>query len=164
MTWWHKALEAAKSDLGQRTATNQIKMNKFVAELRERYRLVRLFPIYRYRARAEAGNALQEILSVATDLLGIQLPKADWRMPTAQFETLLGEIVLRMGVPSPDDAMDVCHTNVLHETLTLMARQKAFVSGPEMSGEFVAFLQNALDSGGPIVRDRWLRLPQYTVS
>jgi hypothetical protein len=92
-------------------ASVQVETNEAIAELRELYRLVRMFAFYQYKARDTLGDQLTNQLKgwcVSQDL-----PDAgvDWRMQKPDFERFLRQIAEARGVASVDEALNVRHVN-----------------------------------------------------
>jgi len=90
-----QAREIARNDY--RTSSVQVETNEAIAELRELYRLVRMFAFYQYKARDTLGDQLTNQLKgwcVSQDL-----PDAgvDWRMQKPDFERFLRQIAEARG-------------------------------------------------------------------
>ena len=113
----------------ERSRIIQSEINTAIAELREFYRVVRMFPFYRYKARNELADQLTRQLKVSCQSQKLPDVSVDWRMRKPTFERLLRQIAEARGVPSVDEALDVFHVNELHERWLRTAREKDFDLG-----------------------------------
>jgi hypothetical protein len=145
----------------ERRRINQSDINTAIAELRELYRIARMFPFYRYKARNELADQLTSQLKMCCQAQ--QLPEAgvDWRMRKPTFERFLRQIAEARRAPSVDEALDVLHVNELHEKWLHTAREKDFDLGTRPLSLFELNLAWALKFGGPILRDRWEHAKPY---
>ena len=153
-----RMLDAARA---QRSAIVQSEINQAVAELRELYRLVRLFPFYRYKARRALGHMLTNLLKTWCQSQELPDVGVDWRMRQPDFERFLRQIAEARRVPSVDEALDVLHVNRLHDEWLRIARERNFDLGSRPMSLFELNLAWALKVGGPIVRERWKHARPY---
>jgi hypothetical protein len=145
----------------ERSANVQSEYNKEIAELRELYRLVRMFPFYRYKARNKLADILTSQLKASCQSQELPDVGVDWRMRKPNFERLLRQIAEARGGPSVDDALDVLHVNQLHDRWLRVAREMDFDLGSRPTSLFELNLAWALKFGGPIVQDRWEHAKPY---
>jgi hypothetical protein len=145
----------------ERAAVLQREINQAIAELREMYRLMRLFPFYRYKARNTLGDMLNSLLKAWCHSQG--LPDADvhWGMRRPDFERFLRRIAGSRGVLSVEDALDVLHVNRLHDAWLRVARERDFDLGSRPKSLFELNLAWALKTGGAFVRVRWEHATPY---
>ncbi len=139
----------------------QDETNEAIAELRELYRLVRMFAFYQYKARNELGDQLTNQLKGWC--LSQKLPDAgvDWRMKKPDFERFLRQIAEARKVDSVDATLSVLHVNELHDKWLRIAQQKDFDLGTRPGSLFELGLAWALKFGGPLVQGRWQRVKPY---
>jgi hypothetical protein len=156
-----KVSEILAERQAERSANFQFEINKAIAELRELYRLVRMFPFYRYKARNKLADQLTSQLKGWCQSQALPDVGVDWRMRKPNFERLLRQIVQARRVPSVDGALDVLHVNQLHETWLRVAREMDFDLGSRPMSLFELNLAWALKIGGPIVQDRWEHAKPY---
>ena len=145
----------------KRSANFQSEINQAIAELRELYRLVRMFPFYRYRGRNELGDQLTNQLKMWCQSQELPEVGVDWRMRTPNFEGFLRQIAEARRVPSVDEALDVLHVNQLHDEWLRVARERNFDLGSRPMSLFELNLAWALKFGGPIVQYRWEQAKPY---
>lgn len=145
----------------ERSANFQSEINTAIAELRELYRLVRMFPFYRYKARNTLADQLSSQLKVWCRSQELPDVGVDWRMRKPNFERLLRQIAEARRVPSVDETLDVLHVNQLHDRWLRVARERDFDLGSTPMSLFELNLAWALKFGGPIVQDRWERAKPY---
>ena len=145
----------------ERIAILQSEMNQAIAELRELYRMVRLFPFYRYKARKTLGDALTDLLKTWCQSQQLPVAGVHWRMRRPNFERFLRQVAEARGTPSVDDALDVLHVNRLHDEWRRIARERDFDLGSRPNSLFELNLAWALKTGGPIVRTRWEQATPY---
>jgi hypothetical protein len=143
------------------SASVQVETNEAIAELRELYRLVRMFAFYQYKARNTLADQLTNQLRGWC--LSQDLPDAgvDGRMQKPDFERLLRQIAEARGVVSVDEALDVLHVNQLHDKWLRLAHQKDYDLGDRPGTLFELGLAWALKFGGPVVQGRWKRAKPY---
>ena len=149
-----------KADLEARDKLDVIAM---VAQLRESYRIVRLFPFYRFWWRRNFARYVDSILAACCS--GQDLPQAGvgWRMSKPRFEALLHQVVEKRG-HSVKEVLDPAHVDRLHDKWLAEARKSNFELRPSPSFSlFEGMLSYALSTraGGPILQDRWERLGPY---
>jgi hypothetical protein len=145
----------------ERIAILQSEMNQAIAELRELYRLVRLFPFYRYKSRRTLGGMLTDLLKTWCQSQNLPDADVDWRMRRANFERFLRQVAEARETPSVEDALDVGHVNRLHDEWLRVARERNFDLGSRPTSLFELNLAWALKVGGPIVRTRWVEATPY---
>ena len=145
----------------ERSANFQSEINKAIAELRELYRLVRMFPFYRYKARNTLADQLTSQLKMCCKSQELPDVGVDWRMKKPNFEHFLRQIAEARKVASVDEALDVLHVNQLHDRWLRVARESDFDLGSRPMSLFELNLAWALKFGGPIVRDRWEHAKPY---
>lgn len=160
-----KPLNAAAEILAERsaerTANYQALIAETVAELREHYRLVRMFPFYRFRDRRKLGEMLDSRLGVACRAQGLPVQGVGWRMSKREFENFLLRWVQARNPDSVEDALDTRHVDSLHERWLKSAREENFQIGSAPLSLFALNLAWALKFGGPIVQDRWEHAGPY---
>jgi hypothetical protein len=145
----------------ERRAILQSEINEAIAELREVYRLVRMFPFYRYKARNTLADQLTNLLKGWCQSQKLPDAGVDWRMKKPNFERLLRQIAEARRVPSVDEALDVLHVNQLHERWLRVARERNFDFGSRPTSLFELNLAWALKFGGPILQYRWEQAKPY---
>jgi hypothetical protein len=145
----------------ERSANFQSEINGAIAELRELYRLVRMFPFYRYKARNTLADQLTSQLKMWCQSQELPEVGVDWRMRKPDFERFLRQIAEARRVPSVDEALDVLHVNQLHDRWLRVARERDFDLGSRPTSLFELNLAWALKFGGPIVQDRWEHAKPY---
>jgi hypothetical protein len=145
----------------ERSGIMQSEISTAIAELREIYRVVRMFPFYRYKARNELGDQLTSLMKLSCRSRKLPDAGVDWRMRKPAFERLLRQIAEARSVPSVDEALDAVHVDELHERWLRTAREKDFDLGTRPMSLFELNLAWALKFGGPILRDRWERAKPY---
>jgi hypothetical protein len=160
--------DAGAEMLAERQAAHdgyfQSEINRTIAELRELYRLVRMFPFYRFRSRNRLGDLLTNLLQVWCQSQKLPAVDLDWRMSKPDFERVLRQIAEARRVASVDDALDVSHVNELHDRWLREAREKDFALGTDtavLMSAFEVHLVWALRFGGPTVQDRWAHAQPY---
>ena len=153
-------LARRKADL---EACDKLDVIAMVAQLRESYRIVRLFPFYRFWGRRNFARYIDSILAACCS--GQDLPQAGvgWRMSKPRFEALLHQVVEKRG-HSVKEVLDPAHVDRLHDKWLAEARKSNFELRPSPSFSlFEGMLSYALSTraGGPILQDRWERLGPY---
>src|SRR5262249_48137390 len=113
----------------ERSRINQSEFNTAIAEARELYRVVRMFPFYRYKARNELADQVTSRLKMWCRSRNLPDVGVDWRMRKPAFERLLRQVAEARRGPSVDEALDVLHVNELHEKWLRTAREKNFDLG-----------------------------------
>src|SRR5262245_36049708 len=154
-------LHEVLSDPRVQVAVVQDETSEAIAELREVYRLVRMFPFYRYKARNSLADQLTSQLKGWCQSQDLPDEGVDWRMQKANFERLLRQIAEARGVSSVNDALNVRHVNQLHDRWLRVARDKNFDLGIRPASLFELNLAWALKFGGPAVQNRWERVGPY---
>lgn len=157
------AENAAAEIRAEDRARHQTRIGNSLAELRELYRLVRMFPFYRRSARNKLGDLLTSRLKLACLTHGISEPGVSWRMPEPEFERLLRRLAEARKVDA-DDALDTRHIDALHDRWLEVARRMDFRLGSAPLSLFELGLAVALARGGPILHDRWERAKPYRTS
>jgi len=144
----------------ERRARLQAEVNRSIAEVRELYRLVRMFPFYRRVSRDKLADMLTAQLRSWCQ--GQNLPAAGvgWRMRKPDFERLLRQFAEARAV-AVDDALDPHHVDALHARWLATARRLNFDLGTAPLSIFELGLAVALTRGGPIVQDRWEHAGPY---
>jgi hypothetical protein len=150
---------AANTD---RSAIFQSQINEAIAELREQYRLVGMFPFWRNKARNTFADLLTDQLKTWCQSRGLSEAGVDWRMTQLDFERLLRQIVEARQVPSVDDALDVRHVNELHDKWLRIARERNFNLGSRPMSLFELNLAWALKFGTPVLKYRWEHAEPFT--
>jgi hypothetical protein len=145
----------------ERSRIVQSEINTAIAEVRELYRMVRMFPFYLYKARNELADQLTGQLKMWCRSQKLPDVGVDWHMRKPTFEHLLRQIAETRRVPSVDEALDVFHVNALHEKWLRTAREKDFDLGTRPMSLFELNLAYALKFGGPILRARWEHAKPY---
>lgn len=162
-----KPFDAAADILAERTGERRSNFQKIiadmVAEYREHYRLIRMFPFYRFLGRNKLGEMLNCQLGVACYAQDLPEQGVGWRMSKRDFERFLRQLVEALNPSSVEDALDTRHVNNLHGRWLEIVGQKDFNLGSMPSSLFELNLGWALKFGGPIVRDRWERAKPYSV-
>jgi hypothetical protein len=157
--------ERSTASLGQTSnpgAGVQSEINQAIAELRELYRLVRMFPFWRNKARNELGDQLTGQLMMWCQGQRLPLAGVDWGMTNPNFERLLRQIVEARQVPSVDEALDVRHVNELHDRWLRIARERNFNLGSRPMSLFELNLAWALKFGSPVLKYRWEHAKPFT--
>ena len=139
----------------------QDETNEAIAELRELYRLVHMFPFYRYKARKALADMLTSLLKAWCQSQELPDTGVHGRMRRLDFERFLRQIAEARGVPSVEAALDVHHVNRLHDEWLRVARERNFDLGCRPMSLFELNLAWALKAGGPIVRERWKQAQPY---
>ena len=93
----------------------QAETSEAIAELRELYRLVRMFPFYQYKARNTLADQLTSQLKGWCQSQDLPDAGVDWRVQKPNFERLLRQIAEARKVASVDEALNVLHVNHLHD-------------------------------------------------
>jgi hypothetical protein len=158
---------AADPLLAARRAENardhQARVSKVIAEYREIYRLVRLYPFYRLIARNRLGGMLTHLLETFCEAQQISSKGVGWRMSQPEFERLLRAIAVFQEPASLEDALDVRHVNTLHAKWLMLAKAHGFEI-PETEGSlFELLMRHSLKFGGPIVQERWAAAGDYSL-
>jgi hypothetical protein len=102
--------------------------NEAIAELRELYRLVRMFPFDQYKARNTLADQLTSQLKGWCQSQDLPDAGVDWRMQKPNFERLLRQIAEARRVASVDEALNVLHVNHLHDKWLRLARERVSTS------------------------------------
>ena len=139
----------------------QAETSEAIAELRELYRLVRMFPFYQYKARNTLADQLTSQLKGWCQSQDLPDAGVDWRVQKPNFERLLRQIPEARKVASVDEALNVLHVNHLHDKWLRLARERNFDLGHRPMSLFELSLAWALKFGGPVVQDRWERAKPY---
>lgn len=137
-------------------ASAQLGVNEWIAELRELYRLIQIFPFYQHKTRSELCKQLTALVKL--DLSDAEI---DWRTPKSHFEQLIRKVAESRAAPSINGALDPAHVNELHDRWVALAREKNFDLGPRPTSLFAINLAYALKFGGHVVQDRWVRVKPY---
>jgi hypothetical protein len=157
--------QAADQLLAERRAEDardhQARINKMIAEYRELYRLVRLYPFYRFIGRNKLGGMLTQLLQFGCEALRKPSKGVGWRMNQTEFEGLLRAIVVFQEPPSVEDALDVRHVNALHVKWLEVAREHEFAIAEMENTLFDLLMRHSLRFGGVIVRERWASAGDY---
>jgi hypothetical protein len=141
---------------------HQARVSKLIAEYREIYRLVRLYPFYRFIARNRVGAMLTHLLETFCEARQIPSKGVGWRMSQPEFERLLRAIAVFQEPPSLEDALDVRHVNTLHAKWLTLARERGFEI-PETEGSlFELLMRHSLKFGGPVLQERWASADDYS--
>jgi len=154
-------LHEVLSDPRVQVAVVQAETSEAIAELRELYRLLRMFPFYRYKARNTLADQLTNQLKGWCQSQEVPDTGVDWRMRKPNFERFLRRIAEARGVDSVDDALNVLHVNQLHDKWLRVARDKNFDLGTRPTSLFELNLAWALKFGGPVMRNRWESAQPY---
>lgn len=153
-----KSLEAASKILAKRTAERrtefQAEVNRMFAEYREIYRILRMFPFYRFRARNKLAELFNSQLQLSCKARELPENGWGWRMGKGAFEDLLRRLADSMNPPSVDSALDPVHVDLLHERWVKLAKDKDFNLGSSPVSLFELNLAWALKFGGPFVQTR----------
>jgi hypothetical protein len=161
------APKAADQLLAERRAEDardhQARVNKMIAEYRELYRLLRLYPFYRFIGRNRLGGMLTHLLQFGCEALRMPSKGVGWRMNQAEFERLLRAIVVFQEPPSVEDALDVRHVNALHAKWLTVAREHEFAIAETEGTLFELLMRHSLKFGGAIVQERWASARDYVL-
>jgi hypothetical protein len=160
MTTEPQAKDAATLEVDP-VASVQVETNEAIAELRELYRLIRMFAFYQYKARNTLADQLTNQLKGWCVSQGLPDAGVDWRMQRPDFERFLRQIAEARGVASVDEALNVRHVNLLHDKWLRLAREKNFDLGTRPLSLFELGLAWALKFGGPVMQGRWERAKPY---
>lgn len=155
------AAELLLEPLGDSRAILQVEINEAIAELRELYRIVRMFPFYRYKSRNTLADQLTGLLKTWCQSQELSDAGVDWRMKKPDFERFLRQIAEARRVPSIDEALNALHVDQLHDRWLRVAREKQFDLGSRPASLFELNLAWALKFGGPVVQDRWEHAKPY---
>ena len=154
-------LQELMSDPRVQAAVVQYETSEAVAELREVYRLLRMFPFYQYKARNTLADQFTSQLKGWCQSQALPDAGVDWRMQKSNFERLLRQIVQARKVSAVDEALDLRHVNRLHDKWLGVARDKNFDLGTRPGSLFELNLAWALKFGGAVVQSRWERAGPY---
>lgn len=161
------APKAADQLLAERRAEDardhQARVNKMIAEYREIYRLLRLYPFYRFIGRNRLGGMLTHLLQYGCEALRMPSKGVGWRMNQAEFERLLRAIVVFQEPPSVEDALDVHHVNALRAKWLTVAREHEFAIAETEGTLFELLMRHSLKFGGAIVQERWASAGEYVL-
>lgn len=134
-----------------------------IAELREIYRLVRMYPFYRFRGRQRLGELLTNHLLVLCTITNSPENGVGWQMSKRDFELLLRRFAEAQRPVSVEEALDVRHVNRLHEQWLTIAEAHHYDLSGKTDTLFGLMLAGGLKFGGPIVQQRWKDAPSYVV-
>lgn len=158
-------LDAAAEILAERTAerrsNSQAEVSRLIAEYREMYRILRMFPFYRFRARNKLADQFNSQLKLVCRARELSEQGVESRMSKHAFEEFLGRLAESMDPPSVDAALDPDHVDKLHERWVDLARAKDFKLGSPPLSMFELQLAWALKFGGPFVQARWEHAKPY---
>jgi hypothetical protein len=154
-------LQEVLSDPRVKAAVVQDETSEAVAELREIYRLLRMFPFYQYKARNTLADQFTSQLKGWCQSQKLPDAGVGWRMQKSNFERLLRQIVQARKVSLVDEALDLRHVNRLHDKWLRVARDKNFDLGSRPESLFELNLAWALKFGGAVVQRRWKRAGPY---
>jgi hypothetical protein len=132
-----------------------------ISQIRENYRIVRLFPFYRIFSHRNFSKFVDFGLQACC--AGQNLPEkgVSWRMSKRKFETFLKLFVEKRG-NNVAEILDPSHTDRFHEKwlAKMRANNFTFTQHAGMS-LFEITLSHAIIKGGPIVQYRWENLGPY---
>lgn len=155
------AEELREERVAENRATFQKEWERDFAERREIHRMLRYFPFYRARGRANLAEMWEDRLTMTCDIVGIDPDrKISWRMSARELTDILCRIAKAENVPDVSAALDPAHTDALHMKWLAIAKAANFKLGAGIS-LFQLQLAAALHKGGPWVHDRWERAKPY---
>lgn len=161
------AIDVGAAILAERTkdrrADFQATVTQTIAEYREQYRLVRMFPFYRIKSRNKVGEMFDSLLEMACKIDNLPRRGVGWKMKKPDFERFLRQWAQAQNPPSVEDALKLSHLDRLHEKWLGIARSKDFDLGPTPTSMFELNLAWALKFGGPILQDQWEHAKPYRI-
>lgn len=133
-----------------------------IAEYREIYRILRMYPFYYRAKRNQLGEMFENQLSNRAMMKNITQGSISWRMDKRKFEALLAAIAAA-SVDDVDAVMGTEHVDALHDQWVAVAKAKDFKLGDKPMSLFELQLAHALKFGGPVLEMRWEEAKPYSV-
>jgi hypothetical protein len=141
--------------------TDKQTLIEMLAQIRECYRILRLFPFYRFSQRRDLSRIVDFGLHTCCDAQSIPKKGVSCSMSKRKFEALLKKYVESRG-EDPFEMLNPFHTDRFHQLWLSRMKETNFKykERPGMSLYEIA-LNHAVVIGGPIVQYRWEYLGRY---